>query len=233
MPHRSPAAPAIADSNFPHPSPRLPLPCEHSEKGPAEPWWLLEEPSLVVLSFSSNPWSFFNCSSLELEMSFVEYAVQGTLAVGIGFLLYKLLAPSSATTVPPVKKKKVLPDRDFTLEELKFYNGTNEVPELDNEKAVYLAVNCVVFDVTQGKAFYGPGGPYSCFAGRDATRGLATMEFQTRDEWDDLSGLSAQERQTAQEWEDKFRMKYIIRGRLIKERVAAAETPSPAPAPAQ
>ncbi len=51
----------------------------------------------------------------------------------------------------------VLPDREFTLEELRFFDGTNPVPELDNEMAVYLAMNGTVFDVTLGKSFYGPG----------------------------------------------------------------------------
>lgn len=40
--------------------------------------------------------------------------------------------------------------RDFTLEELKEYNG------VDNPH-VLIAVNGKVFDVTRGKNFYGPG----------------------------------------------------------------------------
>ena len=34
-----------------------------------------------------------------------------------------------------------------------------------------------VYDVTPGRNFYGPGGPYENFAGRDATRGLACQSF--------------------------------------------------------
>jgi hypothetical protein len=38
--------------------------------------------------------------------SLVDYAVQGTLVVGIAFLLMKLLAPTPSTVVPPKKPKK-------------------------------------------------------------------------------------------------------------------------------
>lgn len=76
---------------------------------------------------------------------------------------------------------------------------------------VYLAVRGKVFDVTPGKNFYGPGGPYENFAGRDASRGLACGSFDedmlTKDLYgplDDLSGLGSDERQAMQDWEDRF-----------------------------
>ncbi|KAJ8028443.1 Membrane-associated progesterone receptor component 1 [Holothuria leucospilota] len=42
--------------------------------------------------------------------------------------------------------------RDFTLQDLKKYNG------VDDER-ILIAVNGQVFDVTRGKNFYGPDGP--------------------------------------------------------------------------
>ena len=51
------------------------------------------------------------------------------------------------------------PPRNFTLEQLSQYDGTKD--EKNNEdKPVYLSMNGIVFDVTQGRNFYGPGGPY-------------------------------------------------------------------------
>lgn len=76
---------------------------------------------------------------------------------------------------------------------------------------VFLAVRGKVFDVTPGKNFYGPGGPYENFAGRDASRGLACGSFDedmlTKDLYgplDDLGGLGQDEMQALQDWEDRF-----------------------------
>ena len=40
--------------------------------------------------------------------------------------------------------------RDFTLEELKYYDGTDNKP-------LCISVKHIVYDVTKGKNFYGPG----------------------------------------------------------------------------
>eukprot|EP00051_Salpingoeca_urceolata_P024482 m.430701 g.430701 ORF g.430701 m.430701 type:complete len:176 (+) comp20240_c9_seq4:1312-1839(+) len=146
------------------------------------------------------------------------------LVVVIGYLVYQLVKPghrnaaSAAAAAAAVEKKPPLdlPKRDFTLEELRRYDGLTAIEEHHGEKPVYLAVNGTVFDVSTGRAFYGPGGPYEIFAGHDATRGLGTMEFKVSDTWDDLTTMKPQELQTAREWHDKFSVKYPIRGKLVK-----------------
>lgn len=87
---------------------------------------------------------------------------------------------------------------------------------------VYLAVRGKVFDVTPGRNFYGPGGPYENFAGRDATRGLACGSFDeemlTKDlqaPLDDLKGLGDEEMETLRGWEERFDEKYLVVGRLV------------------
>jgi len=51
------------------------------------------------------------------------------------------------------------PPRQFTAEELAAYDGS------DPDKPVFMSVRGTVFDVTAGRSFYGPGGPYAAFAG--------------------------------------------------------------------
>ena len=61
------------------------------------------------------------------------------------------------------------------------------------------------------KGFYNlfrvTGGPYGVFAGRDASRGLATFsltEEVLKDEYDDLTDLSSMQMESVREWEMQF-----------------------------
>lgn len=51
------------------------------------------------------------------------------------------------------------------------------------------------------------GGPYGLFAGRDASRALATFSMSEevfRNEYDDLSDLSSMQMESVREWEMQF-----------------------------
>lgn len=129
-------------------------------------------------------------------------------------IIRKLVQARFRKPPPPPREKPLEPmkKRDFTPEELLEYDGVKN-------KRVLLAVNSKVFDVTRGKDFYGPGGPYSVFGGHDASRGLATFSVgadAVKTEHDDLSDLNSMQRDQLHEWETQFLEKYDMVGRLLK-----------------
>lgn len=128
-------------------------------------------------------------------------------------LVYFRLKPSTPQTLPRAPPPTVF--RTFTPPSLFPYNGLNGMP-------VYLAVRGRVFDVTSGRNFYGPGGPYANFAGRDASRGLACGSFDedmlTKDldgPLDTLEDLDAEQLEAMRGWEERFEEKYLVVGKLV------------------
>ncbi|OAY27520.1 probable steroid-binding protein 3 [Manihot esculenta] len=98
---------------------------------------------------------------------------------------------------------------EFTADQLIQYSGT------DPSKPIYVAIKGRVFDVTTGKSFYGPGGSYAMFAGKDASRALAKMSKNDEDVSPSLDGLTEKEMGVLDDWEKKFEAKYPIVGRVI------------------
>ncbi|KMT18852.1 hypothetical protein BVRB_2g029570 [Beta vulgaris subsp. vulgaris] len=108
---------------------------------------------------------------------------------------------------------------EVTEEELRKYDGS------DLKKPLLMAIKGQIFDVSRGRMFYGRDGPYSMFAGRDATRALALMSFDVQDLTGNIDGLSESELDVLQDWELKFLEKYPKVGVLVyKENSAEAET---------
>jgi len=138
------------------------------------------------------------------------------LVLAICFLFYKIFSgrkaddSSTPSGPPPLPKMK---KQDFTLKQLKMYDGTHA----EGQGRILIAVNGKVFDVTRGKRFYGPGGPYSSFAGHDASRALAMFATDlVKDEYDDLSDLNTMQMESIKEWEIQLSEKYDYVGRLLK-----------------
>ncbi|KAF2487954.1 cytochrome b5-like heme/steroid binding domain-containing protein, partial [Neohortaea acidophila] len=137
-------------------------------------------------------------------------------------LLYTRLRPASkAPTLPAPPAPLVF--KTFTPPQLKPFNG-------EDNKPVFLAVRGRVFDVTSGRNFYGPEGPYANFAGRDASRGLAKGSFDEEMLTEDLHGpldrledLSGDEIESLNGWEERFNAKYLVVGKLVPVGHADAE----------
>ncbi|KAK5044862.1 hypothetical protein LTR84_010400 [Exophiala bonariae] len=133
----------------------------------------------------------------------------GTLVL----FIYFRLQPASTPTLPSGPAPIVF--RTFTPRTLLPNNGTENQP-------VYLAVRGKVYDVTSGRNFYGPGGPYENFAGRDATRGLACQSFDEEmltknldGPLDDCSDLTEEQLDNLKGWIERFDEKYLVVGKLI------------------
>lgn len=137
-----------------------------------------------------------------------------TLLVLLFTLAYfRLLRPYNATqqvlnNPPPGASATVF--QTFTPRTLLKFNGQPSEP-FNPQGKVYLAVKGKVHDVTSGRNFYGPGGPYENFAGRDATRGLACQSFDddmlTQDldgPLDDCADLDQGQLENLKGWQERF-----------------------------
>ncbi|WFD43981.1 Dihydrodipicolinate synthase [Malassezia psittaci] len=186
---------------------------------------LLPEPFQSILAyFTSTP---------------INSGLTALLLVSLGWLLYipnalgddftppisearQRLDTSSAYTALPLEHPKSTEFVTYTPKTLAIYDGTGGDDSVDGSR-ILLAINGRVFDVSSGKNFYGPGGPYGNFAGRDASRGMAKQSFDLAmltpldQPIDTLQDLTNGERKNMMEWESHFAGKYPIVGELVNE----------------
>lgn len=86
------------------------------------------------------------------------------------------------------------PPRDFTPKQLAAFDGK------DDDTPVYVALRGDVFDVSAARHFYGPGGGYEMFRGRDASRCLAKMSLEESDLDGPIDDLNFGERDQLNDW---------------------------------
>ncbi|KAJ5687583.1 Cytochrome b5 [Penicillium majusculum] len=154
-------------------------------------------------------------SAPQAEVMSIASPINLILVSLFGVLVYWHFRPKAPITLPRAPPPTVF--KTYTPKTLIEFNGEEGRP-------VYLSVRGRVFDVTAGRNFYGPGGPYENFAGRDASRGLAFQSFDeemlTKDlsaPLDDLKDLDAEQLENLQSWEDRFLEKYLVVGKLVAE----------------
>ena len=105
-------------------------------------------------------------------------------------------------SMPLLSKSKL-----FTKDELAAYTGKNG-------EAVYLSILGNIFDVTNGRKYYGHDGSYSFFAGRDSSRAFVSGDFTEKGLSEDLTGLSDLEILSIQEWLIFYKEHYTYVGKL-------------------
>ncbi|KAL2540141.1 Membrane steroid-binding protein 2 [Abeliophyllum distichum] len=160
-------------------------------------WETLKESITVYTGLS--PSTFFTVLALGLALYYMVSSLFGSSDDGLGSYQERSRGPEEQVQPlpPPVQVGEI------TDEELKQYDGA------DKSKPLLMAIKGQIYDVSQSRMFYGPGGPYALFAGKDASRALAKMSFEEKDLNGDLTGLGAFELEALQDWEYKFMSKYI------------------------
>ncbi|KAI0911317.1 cytochrome b5-like heme/steroid binding domain-containing protein [Ustulina deusta] len=96
-------------------------------------------------------------------------------------------------------------DDPITLEELAQADGS------EGRKA-YVAIKGKVYDVTGNKAYEQPGGSYSIFAGKDASRALAKTSTKPEDVQPEWRDLSESEQGVLNDWITFFSKRYNVVG---------------------
>lgn len=106
------------------------------------------------------------------------------------------------------KLGNVIEQRVISPEELAKATGESGAP-------IYIAARGLVFDVSSGESFYGPGGGYHLFAGHNAQRALALMSLKPEDVVNtSLDGLDPKDLKILDEWIEKYYQKYPLIGTL-------------------
>ncbi|KAG0049941.1 hypothetical protein BGZ83_005244 [Gryganskiella cystojenkinii] len=153
-------------------------------------------------------------------MSSFSNPVNWVLAGVLGYISYNYFTgPSSKPNqAAPRPRPPALVFKEYTPKELAEFDGRTE------DTRILIAVQGKVFDVTRGRNFYGPEGPYGNFAGRDASRGLAKNSFDKAmispldGPIDKLDDLDEDEKESLSNWAEHFEGKYQLVGNLIEDK---------------
>ena len=138
--------------------------------------------------------------------------------IGHNFLNKSSQEPNGATQQEEEEEEEPDPPRNFTAEQLKYFDGKND-EKTKEPKPVYLSLNGIVFDVSEGRNFYGPDGPYEQFAGHECGVALAKMSFDAEflDDMEGCETLNFGEKSELEGWIEKFTHYrcYPVMGRLV------------------
>lgn len=112
----------------------------------------------------------------------------------------------------------------LTREELAEFDG-RQLNESGEKAPLFLSILGRIYDVSAGKAFYGPGRSYYKLVGKDASRAFCTGCLEPACLISSLDGLSPEQRREADRWIELYEWhdKYKLVGRLRDDPLAPEE----------
>merc|ERR1711988_18400 len=175
-----------------------------------------------VIGRAAMPW--MNMFSL-VELSAVDICLLLVLLFLSLYIILQLTSSHSSYPVtktnPPLDNSPQIQEQAFSLEQLRQYDGSKP------NSPIYLAIRGKVYDVSTRSEFYGPGGAYHIFAGRDASRALAKGSLSTEDvENSRVDDLLPGELEILYDWEQSFQMKYPVVGWISQPEESTVEAGS-------
>ena len=129
---------------------------------------------------------------------------------GIAAVLLANFFLSKSSADPPRKPKIIAEGKtEFTLAEVALFDGKGPEGE-----PILTIIDELVYDLQKGREFYGEGGPYHSFVGRDCSRLLA--KNQISDASDTGLELTDTEKDQLEKWKEFFQGKYGSIGKVVK-----------------
>ena len=139
------------------------------------------------------------------EVSLVLVLSTGLAAVVLASYFAQKDSSRSAVRTPRVLGKE---KTEFTASDVALFDGKGPEGE-----PILTIIDGLVYDLHKGREFYGEGGPYHPFAGRDCTRLLA--KNQVSDKTDTGAPLTEVELEQLEKWKEFLTNKYGSIGKLI------------------
>ena len=132
------------------------------------------------------------------------------VSTGIAAVLLANFFLSKSTDPDKRTKPRTIPEgkKEFTKEEVAIFDGKGPEGE-----PILTIIDGLVYDLQKGREFYGEGGPYHPFVGRDCSRLLA--KNQISDATDTGLALTDTEKEQLEKWKEFFQNKYGSIGKLI------------------
>ena len=114
----------------------------------------------------------------------------------------------------------------MTPADLAEHNGTKP------DSLLLLALRCsasrhsaLILDVSEGDEYYGPGGPYHCLTGRDASRAFSLTSLKPEHLHAEMSSATDEEWKVLDDWFNKLSAKYPSVGFVLPQKEPESSKP--------